>query len=187
MNPKYFGDSYDIVKQSLLRWLSPTGAWVTHPMFTERFSPEESDDFARLIGTPLLSLDVLTTETDRAKYFAPARNCRENVFLDPDKGIRLKPMRGEASPLYIFAGELLEIAGTSQEKLVLVFDKALARGSEPEELHAKMRTFEDHGIHAVAYTSHACFVLLGRNDALVNSAFEVLMNESHLPRSRFLA
>jgi len=29
-----FGDSYGIVKQGLLRWLSPCGPWLAHPMFT---------------------------------------------------------------------------------------------------------------------------------------------------------
>ena len=32
MNPRFLGDSYDIVKQSLLRWLAFDGVWATHPM-----------------------------------------------------------------------------------------------------------------------------------------------------------
>jgi len=39
MRMRYFGDSYDIVKQSLLRWLRPLGEWSVHPMFTEPVSP----------------------------------------------------------------------------------------------------------------------------------------------------
>ncbi len=31
MKPKYFGDSYNIVKRSFLRWLGAYGAWVPHP------------------------------------------------------------------------------------------------------------------------------------------------------------
>jgi hypothetical protein len=139
MHPKYLGDSYDIVKQSLLRWLSPFGYWVTHPMLTGDFSSEESAAFARFLGTRLLSTDVLTSKTDRVGYFAPARDCRENVFLDPDKGIRLRPMRGKESPFYVFAAELITIAGARQDKLVLVIDKALARGSEPQELQEKIK------------------------------------------------
>lgn len=32
MHVRYFGDSYDIVKQSLLRWLAPLGPWAAHPI-----------------------------------------------------------------------------------------------------------------------------------------------------------
>jgi hypothetical protein len=32
---RYFGDSYDIVKQSLIRWLADFGQWSAHPMFPE--------------------------------------------------------------------------------------------------------------------------------------------------------
>lgn len=39
MKLQYFGDSYDIVKKSLICWLSEFGPWVTHPMFTEDVSP----------------------------------------------------------------------------------------------------------------------------------------------------
>jgi hypothetical protein len=39
MKLRYFGDSYDIVKKSMLAWLSPFGKWQTHPMFTEVVVP----------------------------------------------------------------------------------------------------------------------------------------------------
>ena len=58
MNPKFLGDSYDIVKQSLLRWLADMGTWTTHPMFTEPISTEQANAFSRLLGTRLLSLDL---------------------------------------------------------------------------------------------------------------------------------
>jgi hypothetical protein len=64
MNPKYLGDSYDIVKPSLLRWLAGVGTWTTHPMFTEPVSGEQADIFSRLLGTRLLSHDTLTHLND---------------------------------------------------------------------------------------------------------------------------
>lgn len=186
MKLRYLGDSYDIVKQSLLRWLSSMGSWATHPMFTEPVSSEQADDFASLIGTRLLSIDTLTNGIDRVAYLAPASDCHEHVFIDPDTGIRLKPTRGAKAPAYIFGTELMEIARARPDRLVLVFDQSLARGSERPQLQSKLQTFADHGVHAVAYVSHACFVLLGSDSSFVEAAFDILLSKSRLPRGRFL-
>jgi len=47
MRMRYFGDSYDIVKQSLLRWLQSFGPWSVLPMFTEPVSDEEASKRSR--------------------------------------------------------------------------------------------------------------------------------------------
>ena len=78
----YFGDSYDIVKQSLIRWLAPLGEWSAHPMFTETVQPEHATSFERFLGVRLLSNDVLCADTNRYAYFACAAQSG-NLFLDP--------------------------------------------------------------------------------------------------------
>jgi hypothetical protein len=186
MNPKYLGDSYDIVKQSLLRWLGGVGTWTTHPMFTEPVSAEQADTFSRLLGTRLLSHDTLTNVTDRDTYLAPARNSNDHVFLDPDTGIRSKPTRGIKAPRYLFGTELVSIANARPERLILVFDQALGRGEERKQLQTKLNDFAQQGVLGVAYVSHACFVLVGTNRTLLQSAFETLKRESRLPDGRFL-
>ena len=50
MRMRYFGDSYDIVKQSLLRWLRTLGDWSAHPMFTEAVSDADVAAFETLLG-----------------------------------------------------------------------------------------------------------------------------------------
>lgn len=188
MRPKFLGDSYDIVKQSLLRWLSGVGPWATHPMFTESVCPEQADCFARLLGTRILSREVFIAGVDRDAYLAPARDCREHVFLDPDTGIRLRPTRGTKAPQYIFGPELVAIAGARPGRLTLVFDQALPRGAERQrrQLQDKLSALAAQGVHGVAYVSHACFVLVGQDGTAVARAFEMVMKESRLPRSRFL-
>jgi len=186
VKPKYLGDSYDIVKQSLLRWLSSMGPWATHPMFTESVSSMQADDFAKFLGTRLLCQGILANGVDRIEYLAQARECNEHVFIDPDTGIRLKPTRGKKAPAYIFGTELIEIASARPDKLVLIFDQSLARGAERQQLNDKLHTFAANGVHAVAYVSHACFVLMGKNSSLLEKAFDVLQSESRLPRNRFL-
>ncbi len=187
MNPKYLGDSYDIVKQSLLRWLANTGTWATHPMFTEDVSTEQAEAFSSLLGTRLLSCDTLTHGTDRDAYLAPARDCHHHVFLDPDTGIRLKPTKGAKAPHYLFGTELAAIADACPERLILVFDQSLARGKEREQIQTKLGSLTKQHMLGIAYISHACFVLVGKNRTLLDSAFETLKKESHLPECRFLS
>jgi hypothetical protein len=86
MRMRYFGDSHDIVKQSLLRWLRPFGEWSVHPMFTEPVSASDVSVFERFLGAKVISTDVLTNNTDRSAYFSGACSCG-NLFLDPDTGI----------------------------------------------------------------------------------------------------
>lgn len=186
MQLRFLGDSFDIVKKCLLGWLESCGPWSALPMFTEQVSPKQVQAFERLIGVPLISPEVLSADTDRAKYFACARDCRSHLFIDPDTGLRLKVKRGKDAPLYLFGPELVAIASARPERLTLVFDKSVARGREEEQLRAKLKTLSSEGIHGVAYVSHACFLLVGRNSALVDRATQALLEESKLPEERFV-
>src|SRR5262245_4645327 len=60
MNLKHFGDSYDIVKKSMLKWLSAFGPWAAHPMFTLR--NRDNAAFAHFLGVRLVSNDVLVPQ-----------------------------------------------------------------------------------------------------------------------------
>jgi hypothetical protein len=186
MRRAFLGDSYDIVKQSLLRWLNTMGPWATHPMFTGKITDDKVDEYERLIGTPLLSKKVLTNGTDRNAYLSPARECPSHVFLDPDTGIRIAPLRGKKALAFIFAEELLEIISYHEDRLVLVFDQSLDRGSEETKLKEKLTHFRARGIYSMAYLSHACFVLFCKNEDLIEQAFDTLLSESRLPRDRFV-
>jgi len=145
MKPRYLGDTYDIVKQSFLRWLAATGSWSTHPMFTEPVSSKQVDRFRSLLGTRILSHEVLTSEVDRDAYLAPARVCRGHVFLDPDTGIRLQSTHGKKAPQYIFGPELVAIANACPTRLTLVFDQSLARGAERQQLQDKLSNLAAQG------------------------------------------
>src|SRR5208337_569197 len=140
MKLRFFGDSYDIVKKCMLQWLSSLGEWTVHPMFTdeEPVSADDADAFSRFLGARLISLDILSTGTDRSTYLASAQNCMSHLFLDPDTGIRMKKTNGSKGPLYVFGQELVEIATSRPQLLTLVFDQSLARGKEREQLNAKL-------------------------------------------------
>jgi hypothetical protein len=55
MRMHYFGDSYDIVKQSLLRSLRGPADWSAHPMFTEPVSGADVAAFQKLLAVKVVS------------------------------------------------------------------------------------------------------------------------------------
>ena len=186
MRLQYLGDSYDIVKQSLLRWLAPLGPWAAHPMFTETVAAEDAAALSRLLGIPLLSTAVLGAETNRRDYLAPARDTPTHVFLDPDTGLRLKPVGGAKSVTFVFGPELRDIVKSRSGTLTLVFDQSLGRGREREGILRKIEALGGLGVHAVAYRSHACFLLASDDGDLVQRAAQLVLGGSYLPVSRFV-
>jgi hypothetical protein len=154
-------------------------------MFTEPVTPEQEIVFSRLLGIPLLSTDVLHVETDRQVYFAAARKCKDHLFIDPDTGLRLKPITGKKHPSYLFGPEVLSLVSERPETLTLVFDQSLARGREREELSKKMAFLEERDIFSFAYVSHACFIIISASHELLRKAREIVQCKSRLPSDRF--
>lgn len=185
MNPKYLGDSYDIVKHSLLRWLQALGPWAVHPMFTEQVAEPDAAAFSRLIGAPLLSTTILSS--DRGTFVDTARACEGHLFLDPDTGLSLKTIGGRKASNYVFGSELIDIATSRPRSLTLVFDQCIARGQVREGLKGKLKYLRNRSVHGLAYESHACFVLVSCDAALLSKARCVLQEDGHLPSARLLA
>lgn len=185
MHMQYFGDSYDIVKQALLGWLSPFGEWSVHPMFTERASPATIQALERFLGARVISSEVLSTKTDRESYLSCAAHAG-NLFLDPDTGIRLKSTKGARAPEYLFASELSQAVIYRPNSLTLVFDQSLPRGKEREAMSNKLKSLRASGIHSFAYASHACFIVASSEKRLVNDALDQVSEMSRLPSNRFV-
>jgi hypothetical protein len=184
MNPKFFGDSYDIVKKSLISWLKPGSEWAVHPMFTEEVPSADACDFARFLNAELLSSKVLKAGIDLKEYFEPCRGVH-NLFLDPDTGVRVE---GRQSVRHILGETLVEIVCDRPQALTLVFDQSYTRAAETErteEIRQKLAFFAGHNVYGLAYNSHATFLLLCKNLELLNQAYKSLEN-SGLPRKRIL-
>jgi len=185
MHMKYLGDSYDIVKLSLIGWLRHFGEWSVHPMLTEKAAPKEIQAFERLLGASVISTQVLTATTNRESYLSCAIHTG-NLFLDPDTGLRLKSTNGLRAPKYLFSAELVHITSSRPKALTLVFDQSLPRGKEREALEHKLKNLLTHGVHCFAYVSHASFVVGGNDRALIESARKHVISESKLPANRFI-
>ena len=69
MDISHFGDSYDIVKQSFLRWLSPCGMWTADSMFTSPVSTAKAKEFSSFLGVALVTKQVFTQDS-RSTYFS---------------------------------------------------------------------------------------------------------------------
>lgn len=186
MHPRFLGDSYDIVKQGLLRWLGSLGPWSVHPMYAEAPTSGDVEAFEYLLGAPAVSRAVLGPDTDRRAYFESARKCEAHLFLDPDTGVSFEKQPRRKAASYLFADELVEIAHGRPHLLTLVFDQSVARGKERQQLDAKLSNLADRGLHGLAYVSHACFLLVGSDGALVKRATHMVREGSRLPASRFL-
>ncbi len=183
---EYFGDSYDIVKKSLIAWLSEFGPWVTHPMFTEKVSSDEAEAFSRLIGTPLVSSRTLASTTDRAEYFSVLKGTG-NLFLDPDTGVSLRRLSGARAVQFVFGEELVEWCRERREVLTLVFDQSYSRSVKKRvAMQEKLRHFANAGISGIIYDSHTTFLLLAADSELIETARERLMQVSALPEWRLL-
>lgn len=186
MKRTFVGDSYDIVKQSLLRWLQPCGKWKAHPMFTDKVSANEAKRFSRLLGVSLVSREKLDSRTVRQEYFATARNCKCHLFLDPDTGLYIGK-RHCSKATHLSLSELVDIARNRQNLLTLVFDQSFSRRQKRrQQLQGKLGALAKRGLYGIAYHSHACFILVGRDAKLVKRARKVLLQKSRLPPRRFI-
>jgi len=186
MRLQHFGDSYDIVKRSLLYWLQPFGPWAAHPMFTEPFDEHDAAAFSRFLGVPLISTEVLSPSTDRLNYFDMDSAVR-SLFLDPDTGVRLSASQAPHRHQYLFASELIALSLQRPDGLFLVFDQSFPRGREESTMQEKFRYLAERDVYAFAYTSHASFIIAGTTKTLVGDARKTILAASSLPSHRLVS
>jgi hypothetical protein len=155
-------------------------------MYAEAPTSEDVEAFEYLLSAAAVSRTVLDADTDRRAYFESARRCEAHLFLDPDTGVSLEKQPRHRAASYLFADELVEIAQGRPHLLTLVFDQSVARGKERQQMDAKLSALAVRGLHGMAYVSHACFLLVGRDSNLVKKATHMVREESRLPASRFI-
>lgn len=139
MRMQHFGDSYDIVKKSLLYWLRTFGEWSVHPIFSETVSHADAVAFEKFLGATIISTEELTLTEDRSAYFSSALSCG-NLFLDPDKGLCMSSKHKEPQK-YLFASELIWLTKQRPTSLTIVFDQSVRRGSERPDMMKNSNNF----------------------------------------------
>ena len=189
MHPSKFGDSYDIVKQTLLHWLSACGTWAAHPMFTTNVSPSFAEEFSSFLGVPLVTTVPLAGRSGRNGYFRETVVWRstDHLFLDSDTGLALP--QSNAGSEHLMAKELVEIANGRPGKLTLVFDQSFPRGKDEarrRQTREKLTWLRVRSVYGLVYYSHANFVLVSSDDRVLNNAKRTLKEASRLPSCRLI-
>jgi hypothetical protein len=166
MNPKYLGDSYDVVKRFFCEVARVSGyAVYVDPMFTGAWTSQQRASFFRFLGTREVS--------------SPTPQGPAALLIDPDTGIRSRPGSGHTT-FNAIASRCDEFA------LVFVFDQSFSYGSDARRaMIAKLTSLRALGIRGIYYNSHARFLVCGRGSARVMQ-FQKALVQAGLPLSRFV-
>ena len=190
MHPDKFGDSYDLVKRSFLRCLSEFGPWPVHPMFSQDFGQLFPRNYSEFLGLPLTTCrPVPSCKRDRAAYFRETTSCpsADQLFLDPDTGLTLRP--DKASRQHLTAEELVDIAKSRRNSLVLVFDQSISRGKHEKvlaQVKNKLQHLEEQRVYGFAYISHANFILASAQEWPLQNAKLKLQRCLMIPSGRLV-
>ena len=156
-------------------------------MFTEPGEAERANELESFLDTKVVSTEVLTV-LNRLSYFKSA-SIDHHLFIDPNTGLRLGDLGGRKALDYLFASELLLITQERENYLTMVFDQSLSRAAEDvrrEEVRRKLNELRARGLFGFAYYSHVCFLVLSKDESLVNEARNRLNQGLGLPRSRLV-
>jgi hypothetical protein len=167
MNPRYFGDSYDIVKRFFCAELATLGyAVLAQPMLTGEWSGAEAA-FLRFIGASAL-------------HESPQASSRTALFFDPDTGVHQKP-----SPKHISLAQVA--AAAAQHVLAFAFDQSFSRQQDcSAAMRSKLAVLRELGCHALYYDSHARFLFASKAGQPIAELREHLLSLG-LPASRLVA
>lgn len=144
MNPKYLGDSYDVVKRFFCEVLRRLGYTVyIDPMFTGEWSGQEVA-FYRFLGVQPHKLNTASASPTA-------------LFLDPDTGVNQK-----GGPRHVSYEGLA--AEAKRFDVVFAFDQGFSRSGLPgPQLNAKLAALLALGCSAFYYDSHARFIFTARD------------------------
>lgn len=170
MHPDFLGDSYDIVKHKFLKWLRPLGPWAAHPMFRSPYRSTFIEAYETLIAVPLITREPIPVGHRRDSHLDQA-NSHENVFFDPDTGIR---MGGERTRKHLMLEEVVRLARARPCHLTVVFDQSLSHGQQRDALDAKLAALKGRDVRSLGYYSHACFVFASPSQEVISKAAKLL-------------
>ena len=164
MNPKYFGDSYDIVKRFFCAQLSELGYYlVIDPMLTGPWSDNEAS-FYQFIGA------------DPSRAEGP----NTAIFFDPDTGVSHR-----ATTQHLSLERLAQ--ATQRHGLAFSFDQSFSRQHSPADvMQKKLIALHALGAFGMYYDSHARFLFAASSPEPL-SRLKNHLAALGLPESRLLA
>ena len=194
MHPKYFGESHDMAKRDIMKWLAPNKRWEAHPMwFNERPNPPDDRAF---LNNYAAALDVVIIDGESPnpnELLEAAITCRKNLLLDPDTGL-WQPRNGRMSRKHVRIDHFIQIMNSPERQgnLTLIYDQSYLRNGVDiwEQTRMKLRVLCEGQVHAVAYMAHAGsrvrFIWASTNCEIITEATQRMQIESGYPCCRFI-
>jgi hypothetical protein len=171
---RYLGDVFDFYKRWFLReaCLPVVSGLQVLPMFTEDWLLTDIDIYAAILGVSRNDVrsQSVPNQKERAEYFS---QLRDDTFIDPDTGLRIlheRPPRGrrEQRPKwsdFLFLPELRHLLPENSDRIVIVYDQSIGRGSEREHVEIKLRSIRPY--LSIAYAAQAGMFVLGQEASKV--------------------
>ena len=187
MRLQYFGDSYDLAKQFLMRCLAPDEPWGIIPMFTDEWNPGQIASFEGLLGGTVLIPDCIHGTRHRQQVTS-AGSWDGHVFIDPDTGVR-SPSSGSSSTKLIKLDELVREAKEHPNNIILVFDQSYANAKLPAKTQAmveKLAHLRLKNVNAFGYLGQASFLVMSCDSNVLEQARQNLLNAG-IPSCRLVA
>ena len=166
MNPKWFGDSYDIVKKFFVGTLKDIGYEVyIDPRFTGDWN-EKEQHFINFIGAKLNNDFEITSR-------------RSALLIDPDTGIKEK-----ASPKHVDFNTIIQ--NLKKYEIVFSFDQSFSRSkSSEEQMQKKLSILNKLGGNGFYYDSHTKFLFASQDMNVIKKIRERLL-QIGLPNTRLI-
>jgi len=164
MNPKWFGDSFDIVKRFFIEQLNAAGFHVlVDPMLTGEWNGVETDFYRFLKASPLTEKSIK----------------KSVLFLDPDTGVGRKKTKQHIT--------IKEIADHLQfHEVVFSFDQSFSRvGSTTQKIQEKLKLLKKTGNYGFYYDSHARFLFAAKSSETLYEVEQQILS-SGLPSKRIV-
>ena len=194
MRPEMFGDSYDFPKRKLIQTLAE--GWMTHPMY---FDDEPQEGFVEAHAA-YLGIDLVPGDRgNRNAVEQVGMDCRCHLLLDPDTGVwkrQRRPNGGWDKHLHVKEVARIASAPGREHLLTLVFDQSYTRANQDRRsqlAQKKLKAIRDHHtqcqhqpacpvpLHGAAYVTHAVFIWVSQDRALVEGATRQMLGQTHLP------
>ena len=193
MHPRFFGESHDMAKRQIMRWLAPKERWAAHPMWfdqgpEDRCYPDFPSEYAAALGVCIVDVDP----QDRSKFFEAAQTCGEHLLLDPDTGL----WKGRNSRKHVTVKQFVQIVKSPDRrgKLTLIYDQSYRRDHGGVDIwkqtEEKLRGLRCSGVHAAAYMAHGGskvrFIWASPDPEAVKEATRRMQAKSGFPYRRFV-
>ena len=197
MHQRFFGESRDIAKRQIMKWLAPNVRWSAHPMwYGNRKAKPHVPNFLNCYAA---AIDVAIVDGgDSANPDAlleATLGCREHLFLDPDTGLGERIRRRYRTHMDYDHFIQIVRAPLRRGMLTLIYDEGNAKGGKMDSFTQAIqrkvdRLHRNKDVHAVGYLAElalkVCFIWASTNCEVVTDATRNLQYASGFPDWRFV-